>query len=261
MPAAAQSCHRGRTPAGMCCWRDWLSSLSSAGVRLLQQQPSGASCCPAAAAPLQAHTHTRPAPSRHPPGQCPPQLRASLTFSPGGLGLPEQRHGGDRPGGGNRPGHERLPLWRAPFSFIAALHSGGAAGSGEQHPVPWGSGAGRQRRKEASAPLHPHPHPASTSTPTPRVRTLARRRDAPWPRTVRGGPEGTELRRKQRGEPGEPPGWPALPGPGDSPEPPPERGAGAARRGGGCRGAGTIKPGVIALRQMRLPRPSPSPGI
>lgn len=40
-----------------------------------------------------------------------------------------------------------------------------------------------------------------------------------------------------------------------------ERGAEAARRGGGCHGAGTIKPGVIAFRQMRLPRPSPSPGI
>lgn len=50
-------------------------------------------------------------------------------------------------------------------------------------------------------------------------------------------------------------------GPGQPREARRELGAGAAGRGGGWRGAGMIKAGVIAFRQMRQPRPSPSPGL
>lgn len=148
-------------------------------------QSSGAGLCPAAAAPLQAHTpqtwgarHPKPAPTR--PSS--PRLRTSLSFSPGGLGLPEQRHGGVSPGARNRPGHGRLPLCRAagaPFPLPsgsrplpAALPPSGAARSGEQlsSGVPWGSGTAWQRRKAASSPLDPHLHPAfhiHTRTPRP----------------------------------------------------------------------------------------------
>lgn len=179
----------------MRCWRDWLGTLSSTGVRLLQQRAQR--CQPVALwrQTLCRHTHTRPgvpgAPNTAPTPSGPPQLRASLTFGPGGLGLPEQRHGGDRPGGGTGPGTggcppagppalaPRFPLAAGPCPLLSLPAVPLAAESSS--PCPGGAGRGGRREKRHLRPYirtripHPHPHPHPTTAPASAAGTRLRR--------------------------------------------------------------------------------------
>lgn len=276
MPAAAaQSCHRGRVQAGMCCWGDWLNSLSSTGVLLLQLPAQRCRPLGWGRQTVCRHAHTRlgvpSAPSRHPPGQAllsfvHPSLRVPVGWGHLSSGAGETHPGeGTGRGTGGCPSAESpglaplFPLVPGPCPLLSLPAEPLAAESSS--PCPGGAGWGGRGEKRHLHPYiripHPHPHPASAPALAAGTR-LRRGRSGAAPRARSGA--GRERRRWRR-ERREPPGRPALPGPGQSREALRERGAGAARRGGGCRGAGTIKPGVIAFRQMRLPRPSPSPGI
>lgn len=267
MPAAMQSWHRGRMKADMCCRRAWL--ISSKGIRPISVASSIVSAfCPALAVPLQAHTPAPgyPAPqTRHPRGEALLGLVGlSLlvpTHNPGGLGLPRQRGGQSWRGKELASAREVAPLPCPPALSLSALRClsvprplpAARRPGGAESSCPFGAGA---VGKAASAPLHPHPTPA-TRIPTraPHTATTTGARLGP-------GRDGAAPgARSSRGGRGEPPGRPSLPGPGHLRAAPRERGAGAAHRGGSCHGVGTIKPGVIAFRQMRLLRPSPSPGI
>lgn len=209
----------------MRCWRDWL--VSSEGIRPSRaDSPAVPACCPAPAAPL----HVPGCPPRggqswgRCPGRCPPPLAPRSALSPGVPPVPG-------------------PLLALPAPPLAAESSG----SGER-------GWGGHTPKSASAPCTCTPHPAS------RIHTRTRRRGVTWSRPGRGVPGDWD----PRGE-GEGGGGGMLPG---DPAVPASPGGAAGAGGGGCspgrglsRGWDDKTGGVIAFRQMRLPRPSPSPGI
>lgn len=260
MPAATQSCHRGRIKAEMCCWRAWL--ISSEGIRPIRAASTAVpACCPVLAAPLQAHT---PAPGCPPPQTVHPPSEALLGVvhpsllvpprSPAGRGCLSSGTGEGRPGEGrSSPRHGRRPRCRArrcslsasrcpsvPRPLPAARPPGGAARCGKQLSPRCGSRGGTTEKRHlhpyirirtltsSSAPYTCTPHPASTRTPrTPHPHPPPGR--AFWPRPGRGGPGSPELQREggREGEAARPPRAPR-------PRARPGGTAGAGAGGGSC---------------------------